>query len=166
MATPPPRQIIHQSDIERLRQLTAVQMRDDEELVFIGVIHPAIMWKAVAVLIIAVLCLLIAINLALFFGLVGVIMLIIATMTRRYLLLAATDHRILLRGGIIYADVIELHYRQLESVEIGATLIGQVFGYVNVIVTGAGNRRIMVPFIANGVAFKQIVNDMLMDRDK
>ncbi len=162
----PQPQIIHQSDITRLKQLTAVELRDDEELLFVGVIHPAVMWKAIAVLILAALCLLVTVNLALFFAFVGVVMLIMASMTRQYLLLAATNHRILLRGGIVYADVIELHYRQLESVEVGATLIGQIFGYVNIIVTGSGNRRIMVPFVANGIAFKQIVNDLLIQQEQ
>ena len=158
-------QIIHQREVERLKQLTGMTLRDDEEVLFIGIVHPAIMWKAVAVLMLAVLMLLVAVNLALFLGFVGVVMLIMATVTRRYLLLAATNYRILLRGGIVYADVIEMHYRQLESVETGATLIGQIFGYVNVIVSGTGNRRIMVPFMANGMAFKQIVNDILINQE-
>lgn len=159
-------QIVHQSDIKRVRELMAVELREGEDVLFIGVIHPAVMWKAVVMLIIAALLLLVTVNLALFFAFVGVIMLIMATLTRQYLLLAATNHRILLRGGIVYADVIELHYRQLESVEVGATIIGQIFGYVNVIVTGAGNRRIMVPFVANGLAFKQIVNDLLIQQQE
>lgn len=160
------RQMIHQSDIDRLVRLTAINLRADEEVLFIGLIHPAIMWKAIAMLIFAVASLMVAVNLALFFAFVGVVMLVIATITREYLLLAATNHRVLVRGGIIYADAIELHYRQLESVEVGATLIGQIFGYVNVVITGAGNRRIMVPFIANGIDFKQIVNDILIAQEK
>jgi uncharacterized membrane protein YdbT with pleckstrin-like domain len=158
--------IIHQSDLTRLQQLTGIRLREDEEVIFIGVIHGAVMWKAVAVLILAALSLLIAVNLALFFAFVGIVMLVIANVTRQYLLLAATNHRILLRGGLIYADVIELHYRQLESVEVGATVIGQLFGYVNVIVSGTGTRRIMVPFVANGVEFKRIVNDILISQDR
>lgn len=155
---------IRQSDVNRLKQLTGIRLRDDENVLFVGRIHGAIMWKAVAVLVLAVLCLLVAVNLALFFGFIGVVMLVIAHVTRTYLLLAATNHRILLRGGIVYADVIELHYRQLESVEVGATVIGQIFGYVNVIVSGTGTRRIMVPFVANGVEFKRIVNDILISK--
>lgn len=158
--------IIHQSDIKRLIDLTGIRLRDDEQVLFIGAIHGAIMWKALAVLILAVLCLFVAVNLALFFAFIGVVMLVIANVTRTYLLLAATNHRILLRGGIVYADVIELHYRQLESVEVGATVIGQIFGYVNVIVSGTGTRRIMVPFVANGVEFKRIVNDILISQDR
>lgn len=161
-----PMQIFTQGDLDRLRQMTGVRLQDDEEIMFIGVIHPAIMWKGIAVLFLAVIFLFVAVNLALFFAFVGVVMLVMASLTQRYLLLAATNYRILMRGGIVYADVIEMHYPQLESVEIGATLIGQIFGYVNVIVTGAGNRRIMVPFIANGVTFKQIVNDRLIQQEK
>lgn len=161
-----PQQVIRQSDIERLKQLTAVDLREDENVLFIGIVDPAIMWKGIAVLILAVLALFVAVNLALFLAFVGIVMLIISYMTRQYMLLAATNYRILLRGGLVYADVIELHYRQLESVEIGATIMGQIFGYVNVIVTGSGNRRIMVPYIANGVAFKQIVNDILISQEQ
>lgn len=161
-----PLQIFTQDDFNRLKQLTGVRLQSDEEVLFIGVIHPAIMWKGIAVLFLAVAFLFVAVNLALFLAFVGVVMLVIASITQQYLLIAATNYRILMRGGIVYADVIEIHYPQLESIEVGATLIGQIFGYVNVIVTGAGNRRIMVPYIANGMAFKQIVNDRLIQQEK
>lgn len=151
---------------KRLANLTGVRLRDDEEILFTGIIHPAIAWKSIAVLVLAALFLFVAVNMTIFLALVGIVMLIVATVTRRYLMLAATTHRILIRGGIIYTDVIEMHYRQMESVEVGATLIGQLFGYVNVIVTGAGNRRVMVPFVANGVEFKRVVNDRLIERDQ
>jgi hypothetical protein len=88
----------------------------------------------------------------------------LAYLTRRYLLLAATTKRIFIRSGILYADVIELRYTQIESVELGITPIGQIFNYGNIIVTGTGQRRVIVPFIANPLVFRTRVNDILVNK--
>lgn len=148
---------------ERLAKLAGVTLGEDEALLATGDIHGAVYWKGVAVVIVGVLLLpTFAMSLGLFLMFVGVIMLVFAQMTRIYLLIAATNKRMILRSGYFYADMIEIRYPQMESLEVGATPLGQIFGYGNVIVTGTGQRRIIVPFIANAVEFRQRVNDALI----
>ena len=154
--------VTNQADILRLAGIT---LGDDEALIAFAHIHAAIYWKAVAVLIFAILILLtFAVELSLFFGLVGVIMFVMAHLTRRFLILAATDKRIFVRSGWFYADMVELRYTQVESIELGIMPIGQIFGYGSVIITGTGQRRIIVPFVADAVQFRSKVNDILVNR--
>ena len=155
----------HTSDEKRLLVLAGVQLQDDEHILASTVIHPAIYWKGVAVVLFGLLLLFSVtfFNLGILFLIVGALMLFMAYMTRRFLLLAATDKRIFVRSGILYADMIELRYAQVESVELGITPIGQIFGYGNVIVTGTGQRRIIVPFITEAVTFRNKVNDTLVN---
>ena len=49
-----------------------------------------------------------ALSLGLFFGFVGIVMLTMAHLTRRYLILAASDKRVFVRSGWFYADMVEL----------------------------------------------------------
>jgi hypothetical protein len=154
--------VTNQADLLRL---AGISLGDDEALISFAHIHAAIYWKSVAVLMFAILVMLaFAIELGLFFALVGGIMLVMAHLTRRYLILAATDKRIFVRSGWFYADMIELRYTQVESVELGIMPIGQIFGYGSVIVTGTGNRRIIVPYVTDAVQFRSKVNEILVNK--
>jgi hypothetical protein len=145
--------------------LAGVSLQDDERIVAKSVVHGAIYWKAVAVIIIGMLLLpTFMMSLGLFLMFVGAVMLGLSCLTRRFLLVLATDKRIIVRSGIFYADMIELRYGQVESVELGITPIGQIFGYGSLIITGTGQRRIIVPFVSNAFEFRARVNDILVNK--
>lgn len=150
---------------DRLAALAGISMTEDESFLTTAHIHGAIYWKGVAVIIIGMLLLpTIATSLGFFLMFVGAIMLGLAHLTRRFLILAASNKRIFIRSGILYADMIEMRYGQIESIELGVTPIGQIFGYANVIITGTGQRRVIVPFIADAVLFRKTVNDILVNK--
>ena len=150
---------------EELLRLAGISLAEGEVLIAFAHIHAAIYWKAVAVLMFAILIgLAFAPMLGLFFALVGGIMFLMAHLTRRFLILAATDKRMFVRSGWFYADMIELRYAQVESIELGIMPTGQMFGYGSVIVTGTGQRRIIVPFVADAVQFRSKVNDILINK--
>lgn len=153
------------SDQQRMANLAGITMTEDENFMTLARIHGAIYWKGVAVIIFGMLLLLtVAMNAGFFLIFVGVLMLVLAHLTRQYLILAASDKRIFIRSGILYADMIEMRYAQVESIELGINPIGQMFGYGSVIVTGTGQRRVIVPFIDNAIAFRKTVNDILVNK--
>ena len=146
-------------------KLAGISLTEDEHMVDTSVIHAAIYWKGVAVVILGMLLLpSFAATLGVFLMVVGALMLLLAHLTRTYLVLAATNKRIFIRSGILYADMIELRYTQVESIELGITPIGQIFGYGSVIVTGTGQRRVIVPFITDAIGFRKKLNDILVDK--
>ncbi len=154
------------NDTETLFRRTGIKLMEDEKLIAVCSIHEAIYWKGVAILLLGVLMLPSFMqNLGILLLIIGAIMLGIAWLMRRFLILAATDKRIFMRSGIVYSDMVELRYSQVESVEIGMTPIGQVFNYANVIVTGTGQRRIIVPFIRDAYIFRTRVNEVLVSRE-
>lgn len=154
-----------QVDKDTLFRLAGISLTEDETLLTVANIHDAIYWKGVAVVIVGLLMLpFFLMNLGILLMFVGAVMIAIAHLTRRYLILAATDKRVFIRSGILYTDMIELRYTQIESVELGITPIGQIFGYGSVIVTGTGQRRVIVPFIDNPVDFRMRVNDILVNK--
>jgi len=153
------------TDKTQLLKMSGITLTEDEALLTVATVHKAIYWKSVAILIFALLLLLTFLqNLGILFILVGGIMLLLAHLTRHFLILAATDKRIFIRSGFFYTDMIELRYAQIESIELGITPIGQMFGYGSVIITGTGQRRIIVPFIADAIQFRTKVNDILVNK--
>ncbi len=145
--------------------LAGITLTEDEKLIETAVIHDGIYWKGVAVVVSGMLLLpSFAARLGIFLMFVGAILIGLAWLTQKYLILAASDKRIFIRSGVVYADMIEMRYAQVESIELGITPIGQIFGYGSVIVTGTGQRRIIVPFVTDAVLFRKRINDILVAR--
>lgn len=138
---------------------------EGEQALVQGIISKAIYWKGVAVLILALFLLFPAFNLGLFLLLVGGVMIFLAALTERYLILILTDKRVIIRAGILYVELIEIRHSQVESVELSYTLIGQLFGYASVVISGTGRRTVMVPFIRNALEFRQEMERKLLERD-
>ena len=83
------------SDQQRLANLAGITMTEDENFLRLARIHGAIYWKGVAVIVIGMLMLpTLATNAGFFLMFVGVLMLVVAHLTRQLLLLAATDKRV------------------------------------------------------------------------
>ncbi len=153
------------ADTTSMLKLAGVSLSEDEHIVSIGRIHGAVYWKGVVVAALGILLLAtFAAALGVFLMFVGCVMILLAHLTRTYLVLAATDKRVFIRSGILYADMVEMRYAQIESLELGITPIGQIFGYGSVIVAGTGQRRVIVPFIADAIGFRKSVNDILVNR--
>ncbi len=146
-------------------RLAGITLTEDENFIVTGRIHEAIFWKSVAVIVLGMLMLpTFAFSLGVFLMFVGAVMLDLAWLTRRFLILAATNKRVFIRSGFLYADMIELRYSQMETIELGITPIGQIFGYGSVIITGTGQRRVIVPFVADALTFRAKVNDVLVNK--
>ena len=90
-------------------KLAGITLTEDESFIATCVIHGAIFWKAVVVIVLGMLMLpTFAFSLGVFLMFVGGIMLGLAWLTRHFLILAATNKRVFIRSGVVYADMIEL----------------------------------------------------------
>lgn len=138
----------------------------DEHLIRVVTISPGIYWKGLTVLVIALLLFIKWPPLGILFLIVSGLMLLIAHLTKHFLLLAATDKRILMRSGIINLDVIQLRYSKIESVELAWTLIGQFLGYASVVITGTGQRVTIIPFVADALQFREEMSAILLEKDE
>lgn len=144
---------------EHIQQL----LLDGETVLNIAQIHPAIYWKSIAMLVFGLLLLMPAFNLGVFFIIVAGILAVYAWMTKHFLMLALTSKRVLLRYGIIKLDVVQIHHRKIESVELGWTILGQLLGYASVMITGTGSRVSVIPFIANAPQFRKELEQILLN---
>lgn len=137
-----------------------------EEVVLRAELHNAIYWKAVAVLFIGFLFLLfVAVPLGILLLVVGAIMLILAIITKHYLLLAITNKRVLARYGLLQMDVVDIRFSKIESIDLERMLPGHIFGYASVVVMGTGQRFIRIPYIANAEAFRRYHNEITLVKE-
>lgn len=147
----------------------------DEHVLKIGIISHGIYWKSVAVFCASVLFIFFMIlfglpwQLLLLFGIAltikVLVMMIVAYLRKYYLLLVATDKRVIIRVGIINLEVIQLRYAQIESSEVASTIAGRFFGYSSIFISGTGGQTLAVPFIVNAAELRNVVMEILSGRD-
>ena len=92
---------------------------------------------------------------------VAVLMFIIASLYKHFLLLVLTDKRVFLRYGILRVDTIQIRHSRIESVETEKTIMGQILGYAAVVIYGTGSRRTAIPFIADALEFRNELDERL-----
>lgn len=133
-----------------------------EEVILRAELHWAIYWKAVAVLVLALLLATFVMPLAILVGIVGAFMLCVAILTQHFLLLAVTNKRVLARYGLLQMDVVDIRLSKVESIDLERMLPGHMLGYASVVVMGTGMRVIRVQYIANAEAFRRYYNEMVL----
>lgn len=138
-------------------------LREDEKIIRVATIHWGIYWKAFAFGLLTLYMLLspFFFHLGIFFSLIVVVMFSLATLYKHFLLLILTDKRVFLRHGILRVDTIQIRHSRIESVETERTIMGQLLGYAAVVIYGTGSRRTAIPFIADALAFRNELDEML-----
>jgi hypothetical protein len=149
------------------RSIIDYMLLPGEAVVRVATISRGIYWKSVVVLVVGLaLTLRYGVWLGPFVLAVGAIMLLLAYSTRNYLVLAATDHRLIIRAGIFSQEVIQFRYRQIETVDTLYTPPGMVLGYGSVVITGTGQSAWMVPFVQDAAAFRDDITQKLLETEE
>lgn len=71
--------------------------------------------------------------------------------------LGITDKRVIAKFGFIRRDTIELPLSKVESIRVHQTVMGRMFNYGTVIISGAGNPTATIPNIADPMSFRSAV---------
>lgn len=138
----------------------------DEEIIYIATVGTGIYWKGIAAILAAVVALFYGIWLAVYCLLIAGVLLSLAYSVRKYLVLAATDRRVIISRGMLNPEVLQLRHHQIESIDILNTLSGNIFGFSTVIITGTGRVRWVVPYIEDASAFQSTLMQGLMEREE
>jgi uncharacterized membrane protein YdbT with pleckstrin-like domain len=142
------------------------QLREGEVVLIKGRVSEGIFWKSFGVFIIALLLSLIAIQLAVFMGIVALISFFYALLLKNFLLLIVTNERIFFRSGLIKVDTVQVRLDRVESVEIQRTITGQLLNYGTVVLTGIGSRYSYIPYLANAAEVRNVIDDLLYKKEK
>jgi len=104
--------------------------------------------------------------LGIFMGIVALLTFIYSLLLQKFLLLTVTNNRIFFRSGLIKVDTVQVRLDRVESVEIQRTITGQLLNYGTVVLTGIGSRYSYIPYLANAAAVRNIIDDLLYQREK
>ena len=88
---------------------------------------------------------------------VGVVIFLIAALHMWTTEFAVTDQRVLLKRGWIARRTWELAVSNIEEVRLEQTLLGRVFGFGHMTVTGTGEGVIRFPPMADPIDFRRAI---------
>lgn len=89
-----------------------------------------------------------------FFGL-GLIFWIIAFIRYKTTELAFTNKRVIAKFGFISRQTIELNISKVESIQVNQGILGRIFNYGTLVISGAGNPQAPIPGISDPMSFRR-----------
>ncbi len=105
----------------------------------------------------------VAFGFGLLFWLSALIGLLNAFLTRKYTEFALTDQRVIGKVGILRRSSLELILGKVESIGVNQSLMGRIFRFGTLVISGSGGTRQSFPFIADPMKLKQAVNTILAE---
>lgn len=88
------------------------------------------------------------------FGL-GLILWLMAYVKYKTTELAITNKRVIAKFGFISRSTIELNINKVESIQVDQTMLGRMFNFGTLIISGAGNPQAPIPGISNPMGFRR-----------
>ncbi|MDO8178550.1 MAG: PH domain-containing protein [Undibacterium sp.] len=85
----------------------------------------------------------------------GVIFLLLAYIRYKTTELAFTNKRVIAKFGFISRQTVELNINKVESIQVNQGILGRIFDYGTLVISGAGNPQAPIPGISNPMAFRR-----------
>jgi uncharacterized membrane protein YdbT with pleckstrin-like domain len=86
---------------------------------------------------------------------IGLIFLLVAFIRYKTTELAITNKRVIAKFGFISRKTIELNINKVESIQVNQGILGRIFDYGSLIISGAGNPQAPISGISNPMNFRR-----------
>ena len=116
----------------------------DEKVIYTGNIS---LWSLAPLIILGVLFLAA-------YGL-GLIFFIVAYIRYKTTELAFTNKRVIAKFGFISRQTVELNISKVESIQVNQGILGRIFNFGTLVISGAGNPQAPIPGISDPMAFRR-----------
>lgn len=86
---------------------------------------------------------------------IGLVLLIMAYVRYKTTELAVTSQRVVVKTGLISRNIIEINMAKVESVEVTQTVLGRLFDFGSLSISGTGFNQAPILNIADPMAFRK-----------
>ena len=73
--------------------------------------------------------------------------------------LAITNKRVIAKFGLVSRSTIEINLQKIESIQVNQGILGRIFNYGSIVVSGAGNPQAPIPGISSPLQFRRAFVD-------
>lgn len=86
---------------------------------------------------------------------VGLVILVIAYIRYQTTELAITNKRVVVKTGLISRNIIEINIAKVESVEVAQSVLGRLFDFGSLSISGTGFNQAPIPNISDPMTFRK-----------
>jgi uncharacterized membrane protein YdbT with pleckstrin-like domain len=86
---------------------------------------------------------------------IGLVFFLVAFIRYKTTELAITNKRVIAKFGFISRKTIELNINKVESIQVNQGILGRIFDYGSLIISGAGNPQAPISGISNPMNFRR-----------
>lgn len=91
---------------------------------------------------------------------IGLILLIIAYIRYKSTELAITNKRVIAKSGFISRHTVELNINRVESIQVTQSILGRIFNFGTLIISGGGDPQAPITGISNPLAFRKAFTEV------
>ena len=91
---------------------------------------------------------------------VALLLLLPAFVKRQSSDFAVTNKRVMMKSGVMTTRSVELLFNKIEAIAVDQSLLGRMFGYGNIVVTGSGGTREAFSQIQSPLEFRRAVQSV------
>ena len=70
--------------------------------------------------------------------------------------LAVTSRRVITKFGFIRRTTVELRHDKVESMHVEQSILGRIFDFGSIVITGSGGTHAPIPYIAHPLQFRSV----------
>lgn len=85
----------------------------------------------------------------------GLVFWVVAYIRYKTTELAFTNKRVIAKFGFISRQTVELNISKVESIQVNQGILGRIFNFGTLIISGAGNPQAPIPGISDPMAFRR-----------
>ena len=86
---------------------------------------------------------------------VGLIILLSVYIKYKITELAITNKRVISKVGLISRRTIEMNLQKIESIQVDQSVMGRIFNYGSLVISGGGTPQAPIPGISNPMEFRK-----------
>jgi uncharacterized membrane protein YdbT with pleckstrin-like domain len=94
---------------------------------------------------------------------IAIIWTIMTWVTFQFSSMTIKKKQVILRTGLLVRQTIDISLSKIESIDIRQTVIGSIFKYGTLIITGTGGTRNMINFLDRPLTCRRYVEELMHD---
>lgn len=87
---------------------------------------------------------------------VGLILWVVAFIRYKTTELAITNKRVFAKFGFISRHTIEMNLQKVESIQVSQSILGRIFNFGSLVISGGGNPQAPVPGVSDPLQFRKV----------
>ena len=92
---------------------------------------------------------------------ISIIILIDAAIKKITTELVLTNKRIIAKFGLISRQTIELNLNRVEGLNVNQGILGRIFDFGDVVISGTGGKKSPIKYISKPLVFRKAVNEQI-----